>query len=222
MENKPRSLKLILVLLLATMVFLVTMVLMSIKPDWWPEEYDYPPEKPESWEGKWPPNWNMDEWLEFFRNRNNDKPEESLGISGVPQVDEEDSKPNSPTDRDFSENGYYGSYDFLSRFKWIFIRDGRLHNHPDCGEIFFIRTFARANASCKPYPKAVIENLCNQQQNRADDKCKRICAERETEREPKGFCPHHLLRPPPMAEEWGCNTSGAFCQGMDLCQCFGF
>jgi len=192
----------------------------SAKPTWWPDRttdpnptgLSWPPPKPESWTGPWPPpDWAIGKWIDHFRGADQG--------GGPGPVDD----PDNP-----SGVGHKGKRDFAFGFKAL---DSR--NRGPCG--YFRLSILRESEvdSCTPFPVSEAKTLCRQARdvNQARRDCARSCRTRRTCRNSQlarrpalvsWLCELTLPPPSPLeGTELGGPASSNFvsCVGTYICQC---
>jgi len=179
------------------------------KPDWWPKAggAKWPPPKPKGWRGPWPPGPPQGDdpgwWAKYYRGK-----------------DKRPGKDNPP-----KKDGSLGSVAFAQGFDPL--RSNIMPRKDDCGIFFLHRVELRRVQSCKPYPSALIGQLCDLVVDRtaAETECRRECAQR-----PRTKCPQHRLYTPEAAIDWSCDPavrvggvvlrSSAVCSADYLCECW--
>jgi hypothetical protein len=193
--NRAWVVSLVLIFALATLA--------GCKPEWWPDKgaagIEWPPPKPEQWQGDWPPdnddpNW----WTKHFRDRNDG------GGEG-----------NTHDPEHVSENGFAGYQKFSQAFQWI--EDPA---RSDCGLFRLDRIERQDVDSCVPFPQQMVQQFCAtvRDANAAETECQRQCGMRDR-------CTVARIFRPEMNVFWQCKLrlpdtqNEARCQAAFLCEC---
>lgn len=198
-------------------------------PDWWPRGVDFPPPKPENWEGEWPPA-KTDErfndpqfWLDIMRGQNVSAPGQDRGEGRDP------ANPEQP--------GFRG-HETFSRFPLIGQRgheDAEIAAS-DCGVFSLPRSFDKDVPSCDPFPAAAVRPLCADALNAdaARQACTDACSSPRPDGKPRQ-CTEAKFYQPEVYATWYCThipaeagetpeTSApelnkATCTAVYLCEC---